>query len=139
MDLSLLPGWVIPASGWVVGIIAVGFSAIQAFSKGFSATEHAKDQASKELVTILQATVETLKAEMKEVQGHHLENVQAIAKLRGENETLVKILQGRDETYLKFQQEGFAAFKRIEDNHNITVRLVDLLEKHLVTPKRRIK
>lgn len=128
----LLPTWVPATTGWFVGAIAVAFAAIQAYANGFSATEKAKDQAAKDLVKILQATVETLKEEMKEMQGHHIENVQAIARLRGENETLLKILQGRDETYLKFQQEGFAAFKRIENNEGDIKRLIDLLERNLV-------
>ena len=129
---TFLPDWALDVTGWVVGVIAVGFAAVQAYANGFSATEKAKDQAAKDLVKILQATVETLKEEMKEMQAHHLENVQSIARLRGENETLIKILQGRDETYLKFQQEGFAAFKRIENNEGDIKRLIDLLEKNLV-------
>lgn len=131
MEVSL-PTWLPTVIGYVVGVIGVGFAAIQAYANGFSATEKQKDQASKDLVKILQAMVETLKEEMKEMQGHHIENVQAIARLRGENETLLKILQGRDETYLKFQQEGFAAFKRIENNEGDIKRLIDLLEKNLI-------
>ena len=135
MDIINLPEWA-SVAGYIVGIIGAGFAAIQAYANGFSATEKQKDQASKDLVKILQATVNTLKEEMKEVQSQHLSNVEAIARLRGENETLVKILQGRDETYLKFQQEGFAAFQRITENSTQMTRLVNLLEKHLNKTKR---
>lgn len=129
--MEFLPTWIPEVTGWIVGVIAVGFSVIKAYSDGFSATEKAKDTASKELVQILQATVETLKEEMKELQSNHIMNVTAIAQLKGENETLLKILQGRDEKYLAFQQEGFAAFKRIENNEGDIKRLIDLLEKTL--------
>lgn len=129
--MEFLPTWIPEVTGWIVGVIAVGFSVIKAYSDGFSATEKAKDNASKELVQILQATVETLKEEMKELQGNHIQNVTAIAQLKGENETLLKILQGRDEKYLAFQQEGFAAFKRIENNEGDIKKLIDLLEKNL--------
>lgn len=129
--MEFLPTWIPEVTGWIVGVIAVGFSVIKAYSDGFSATEKAKDIASKELVQILQATVETLKEEMKELQSNHIMNVTAIAQLKGENETLLKILQGRDEKYLAFQQEGFAAFKRIENNEGDIKKLIDLLEKNL--------
>lgn len=131
MEISFLPTWVPAVTGWIVGLIAVSFAAIQAYANGFSATEKAKDNASKDLVKILQATVETLKEEMKDLQAMHMQNVQAIARLTGENDTLLKILQGRDETYLKFQQEGFAAFKRIENNEGDIKKLIELLEKNL--------
>jgi TolA-binding protein len=131
MEFTSLAGNFASIAGYVVGAIGVGFAAIQAYSSGFSATEKAKDQASKELVTILQETVETLKAEMKEMQNNHINNVTAIAQLKGENETLLKILQGRDEKYLKFQQDGFAAFKRVENTEKNIERLVGLLERKL--------
>lgn len=134
--MDFLPTWIPEVTGWVVGVIAVGFSVVKAYSDGFSATEKAKDAASKELVQILQATVETLKEEMKELQSNHIMNVTAIAQLKGENETLLKILQGRDEKYLAFQQEGFAAFKRIENNEGDIKRLIDLLEKNLTNTKK---
>lgn len=117
--------------GWILALIAVIFAAIQAYTKGFSETEKIKDQAAKDLVKILQATVDTLKAEMKELQKNHLMNVEAIASLKGENATLAKILQGRDDTYLKFQQEGFLAFKKIDENTDSIKELVRLLDKHL--------
>jgi len=131
MEFTSLAGEFTSIAGWVVGLIGVGFAAIQAYSNGFSATEKAKDQASQDLVKILQATVETLKAEMKEMQNNHIGNVTAIAQLKGENETLLKILQGRDEKYLKFQQDGFAAFKRVENTEKNIERLVGLLERKL--------
>lgn len=134
MDLSL-PVWVPEAAGWAVGIVAVGFAVIQAYARGFSETEKIKDQAAKDLVKILQATVDTLKEEMKVFQQHHIENVKAIAQLKGENDTLLKILQGRDDKYLKFQQEGFAAFKRVEDSQTDMKRLISLLEKNFSKTK----
>ena len=129
--MEFLPAWVGPLGGTVAGIIAVGFATIKAFNIGWSSTEKAKDQAAKDLVTILQSTVETLKGEMKEMQANHLSNVSELGRLKGENETLMKILQGRDETYLKFQQEGFAAFKRISDNEADMKELLGLLRKAL--------
>lgn len=128
---SFLPGWAVQISGYVIGIIGIGFAIVQAYAKGFSATEKLKDDAAQQLVAILQTTVEALKVEMKEMQRHHIENVTAIAQLKGENETLLKILQGRDEKYLAFQQEGFAAFKRVESTQNDMKKLVTLLTQSL--------
>jgi len=131
MDFTFLPSWAGPLGGTIAGIIAITFAAIQAYSLGYSKTEKQKDQASKELVKILQATVETLQSEVKALHLMHLENTKEISKLGGENETLLKILQGRDDAYLRFQQEGFTAFKRIEENHETTAKLFELLEKTL--------
>lgn len=131
MDLSLLPDWVAETGGWVVGIIAIGFAALQAYSRGFSETEKIKDQAAKDLVKILQATVDALKTEMSQLREAHMENVAAIANLKGENATLAKILQGRDDAYLQFQQQGFVAFKKIEENNSDIKDLIKLLDKHL--------
>ena len=131
MDFSLLPSWAGPLGGTIAGIIAITFAAIHAYALGFSKTEKIKDNASQELVKILQSTVNELRVEVTNLSKAHLENQREISKLSGENETLMEILQGRDDDYLRFRQEGFAAFKRIEENHETMVKLFSLLERNL--------
>jgi len=140
--MNFLPSWAGQIGGVVAGVVAITFAAIQAFSSGFSATEKQKNQASMDLVELLQKTVDTLKADLEDLQEQfektkddaqkqHLESSKETARLRGENETLIKILQGRDEQYIKFQQEGFLSFKRIEGMSSSLEKLVVALEKHL--------
>lgn len=105
---------ILTIGGGIVLVISVAFNAIQAFSEGFSKTEKAKDKASSELVELLQKTVNALKDELGELQKAHLDNVKEISRLSGENQTLTKILQGRDEATVRFQQQGMSAFLLIE-------------------------
>lgn len=133
MDLlTFIPGWVGVLGGTIAGIVSIFWAAIQAYERGNSETEKIKDQASKDLVKILQATVDTLKDEIKELQKANLENTKQVSQLRGENQTLLKILQGRDETYMKFQQEGFVAFKRINETHESIAELLKILRDNFV-------
>lgn len=117
-------------------IISIGFNVIQAFANGFSKTEKLKDKASAELVQILQTTLDTLKKEFTALQASHLENVKETARARGENETLTKILQGRDDTTLLFQKQGFVAFEIMAKQAPMMERIastLDRLDTHLTT------
>lgn len=140
--IDLIPSWAGTLGGVIAGIVAVAFGVIQAFNLGWSKTEEKKDKVSSDLIDLLSKTVDTLKVDLKtlqdettkykeETQRQHLESSKETARLRGENETLIKILQGRDEQYIKFQQEGFLSFKRIETMSDNLGKLVVALEKHL--------
>lgn len=115
----------------IIGIIGIGWSAITAFQRGFGKFEDVKDKAAEDLVKILQTTVNELKAQVTELQKNHIENMREISHLSGENATLMKILQGRDEIALKFQSEGFAAFERIQTMADGFEHLAEVLEKHV--------
>ncbi len=117
-------------SGWAVAIVTGGWALVQAWQAGFSKTEKLKDKASSELIELLQKTVDALKNEVGDLQKAHLENVKEISRMRGENETLTKILQGRDDATVRFQQEGFKAYQAIYQNGEALVKMVMLLEKH---------
>jgi regulator of replication initiation timing len=100
----------------------------------FSKTEKAKDAASTELVALLQTTVNTLKTQLDDLQKSHIENVKETSRLRGENETLTKILQGRDEATIKFQQQGLVAFETIAKSTLFFEKLagtLDRIDEHL--------
>ena len=123
-----LPAWSITVGSGIVGIIGIGWSGITAYQKGFGKFEIEKDQAAKDLVKILQATVDALKKQVDELGKSHIENMREISHLSGENATLMKILQGRDEMAIKFQSEGFAAFARIAKMADGFEHLAQVLE-----------
>jgi len=108
-----LPDWSITIASGMVGVVGIGWGIVTAYQKGFSKFEVEKDAAATDLVKILQTTVDALKKQVDELSKSHIENMREISHLSGENATLLKILQGRDEMAIKFQSEGFAAFARI--------------------------
>lgn len=111
---EFLPSWVGILGGTIAGIVAIGFAAINAYDTGLKKQRQEKDEISSEVVDLLKESVDVLEKKVKALETMNIENGKEMSRLRGENETLLKILQGRDETYLRFQSEGFAAFKRIE-------------------------
>lgn len=127
MDFSI-PTWVGPVGGSIAGVVAIFWAVIQAFSSGWSSTSKQRSQATTELVALLSQTVDTLKRDFKDLQEQHLESIKQIATLRGENESLMKILQGRDKSYVEFQQNGLAAFKRISEMDNNLASLAKSIE-----------
>lgn len=127
--LTTTPSWFTASVGWVVGIIGISFAVIQAYARGFSETAKIKSVASKDLIMILQTTVDTLKEDVVELKKSDLSKTKEISRLSGQNKTLTEILQGRDEEYTKFQEEGFAAFKRIADVHETLAKQNTNIEK----------
>ena len=123
-----LPQWSITVGSGIVGIIGIGWSAITAYQKGFGKFEVQKDEAADGLVKILQQTVDALQKQVDELKRSHTEQSREISQLRGENNTLMKILQGRDEMAVKFQSEGFGAFARIQTMADGFEHLAEVLE-----------
>lgn len=130
------------SAGYIIGLIGIGFAGIGAFGNSFSKNEKLKDKTATELVELLQKTVDTLRADLTSLQTEsdlnkdkateqHLENSKEIARLSGENATLTKLLQGRDENYLKFQATGLKAFDAIENMAPAMQRLLVVMEKHV--------
>lgn len=130
MDFFSIQGTIVQFGGYMVGAITAGFMIIQSFGKGFQETDAKRDKAAADLIGILQGTVNALNEKVDVLQRAHLENVKELSRLRGENETFAKLLQGRDEMSQKFQQEGFAAFVRTEETQKHIERVLTLLEEN---------
>lgn len=136
--------------GYVIGLIGLGVAGIGSFGNAFSKTEKLKDKTAKELVELLQTTVNTLRDDFTSLQDEyeqdkkkwhesHLENAREISRLSGENETLTKILQGRDEAHVRFQEMGFKAFAAIETMAPAMQRMLVVMEKHCEQTERWIQ
>lgn len=128
--------------GIIIGLIGVGMAGIGAFGNSFSKNEKLKDKTATELVELLQKTVDTLRTDFDNLQEEYekskehatqqyLENSKEISRLAGENATLTKLLQGRDENYLRFQATGLKAFDAIEKMAPAMSRLLVVMEKHV--------
>lgn len=129
-------------SGYIVGLIGISMAGIGAFGNAFSKNEKLKDKTATELVELLQKTVDTLRADFDNLEAEyekskehataqHLENSKEISRLAGENATLTKLLQGRDENYLRFQATGLKAFDAIEKMAPAMSRLLVVMEQHV--------
>lgn len=131
----------INVGGYVIGLIGLGIAGIGQFGNAFSKNEKLKDKTATELVGLLQTTVQTLRDDFTNLQTEyesdkkkwhdsHLENAKEISRLAGENATLTKILQGRDEAHIRFQESGFKAFAAIEQMAPAMTRLLVVMERH---------
>lgn len=85
------------------------------FDKTIRSKKTESDKVDDRLITLLRNSVETLEKRVKELELAHGINVKEIQDLRTANDTLTKILQGRDEKTQKFQEEGFKAMERLSE------------------------
>lgn len=81
--------------------------------------------AADDLVGILSKTVEELKAKVGEMEKDLEKTNIAITELKKENETLVKVLQGRDDATLKFQQEVLEAVQLGEETNRFVKEMAE--------------
>lgn len=100
--------------GTAVVIVAVIFIIINAFDRNLASRRRTADEVDKSLITSLQATVNLLRDEQKELKVQLIDATTKLAGATAENSLLKQILQGRDDQTLKFQTEGFLAIKRSE-------------------------
>lgn len=121
-------GWI----GLLIGAVAIGFMAYLAYNRN-------RDGADDRLIKILQTTVEEMEKKV-DSQGEEIEELTLkVAALTTTNETLTRILQGRDENTQRFQAEVLAAVKIGGDTNEIAKRnevslgkLTDLISAHIV-------
>lgn len=128
----------------VVALIYAVYTFIDNKRNGKKATNDAEDD---RLLKLREGTIIELDRKVREqlglieaLQTQQRENTEAVQNLKGKNELLVSILQGRDENTQRFQSEGLEAIKQSKEifelvkmipsiNKNIE-RLTEALEKH---------
>ena len=128
--LSSLPGIVLSA-GSILGVIAIGILFVAGvWKKG-------KDGEDDRLINILKSTVDTLEKKVDDQKKNHDEILSNLTKnihdltvkvdnLERENETLTKVLQGRDEQTQNFYKKAFDAMEVA----NKTLILVETMNKN---------
>lgn len=111
----------LPYAGAVITIvvIVVGGSAGLYMLSDFKDKRKKKLDASDDrLINILQTTV----SELEKKVNKQTEDIEGLTKkvtaLERENETLVKVLQGRDAQTQKFYEQGFESMKKTDEIHD---------------------
>lgn len=142
-DFSQIPGGQIVA---MIVVIALGIAAaIYWLDRDRRSRKVEEDGAEDRLINILKKTVDELEKKVNE-QGDKIEALtKKVADLEEENETLVRVLQGRDEQTQKFYEQAFASMKVAAETNEIVKQLaqgitgtnkniesmISLLSKHL--------
>lgn len=116
----------------MLAAIAAGFAAYLAWSRQ-------KDGADDRLIGILKGTVEELEKKVNKQDEDIKGLVLRVAELKTTNETLTRILQGRDEATIEFQRNVMAAVSTARDTHDLAInmekslnKLTDLISAHIV-------
>lgn len=72
-----------------------------------------------DVIGILKEKVEALTTRVNDLEDEQEEHIRQIRELKATNETLTKILQGRDEATIAFQQQVLAAAKIAGDTNSM--------------------
>ena len=109
----------------VIGVIVVGAVALWGVidRKIRDRRKEALDGAD-DVINILKEKVEVLTTRVNDLEDEQEEHIRQIRELKATNETLTRILQGRDEATLAFQREVLASVK-ISGETNGMVRNVE--------------
>lgn len=130
--ISQLPNSPIGWIGLLLAAIAGGFSAYLIYTRQ-------KDGSDDRLIGILQKTVDELEKKVNKQDSDIQALTAKVADLKSTNDTLTKVLQGRDEATLAFQAKVLEAVtiahetngrsKELEKSMN---KLTDLISAHIV-------
>lgn len=121
-------GWI----GLTLAAIAAGFTAYLFWSRQ-------RDGADDRLIGILKQTVDELEKKVNKQDEDIKSLVGKVDRLKYINETLTKVLQGRDEATLAFQRELLNSASTAKETNQIAQnleksigRLTDLLSAHMI-------
>lgn len=121
--LSTVPGIIISIGG-IIAVAVVGVLYIVGLWK------NKKDNADDRLIHLLQETVNEMEKKVNQ-QTLDIERLtKKVSDIERENETLVKVLQGRDEQTQTFYKEAFKAFELVETMNKNQTEFLSLLAKH---------
>lgn len=128
----------------VIGIIVTGvFSAINIFDRQRKKRQKANDEADDRLVNILKDTVAGLEKKVETMGKQLADQARKILKLETENETMTKVLQGRDADAKNLYENAKVAKNITEENRKLLLganknieRLAAAIEKHLDNAER---
>lgn len=91
------------------------------------------------LIDTLKETITELEERLINVETEHEKLTKAVGELKSNNETLVAILQGRDEGSKQFQQKVLSAVEKAEDTNKIVRSLEASVATMVATTTKLIK
>lgn len=118
----------LPYAGVIIGFVVVvlGVSAGLYMLDGFrDKKKKTSDATDDRLITLLQTTVTELEKKVNK-QSTDIESLtKKVTALERENETLVKVLQGRDAQTQKFYEQGFDSMAKTTEIHDSMKTLIE--------------
>lgn len=75
------------------------------------------------LINTLQETIDELKGRVKDLEDEHKEHTRQIGEMKATNDTLTKILQGRDENTVAFQHKVLEATGTAKETNGIVKKM----------------
>lgn len=84
------------------------------YDKFFSKRTRDHEQADSKLVKIFHETINRLETNQQDMQLQMDIMEKELHKIKGENEYLIKIFQGRDEGFLAYQKKGLDIMEKVE-------------------------
>lgn len=109
----------------VLGLFAI----IGLFEKGRRDQMKQKDEQIEILIQTMKDRIDLLSTEVKEAKDEAKGATVKFEKMKSENDTLIKVLQGRDETMQKFIADGFGAMRLGAQTHDLAVQNNGYLKK----------
>lgn len=92
--------------------------------------EHQADQEADRLNAILKNTVDALEKKVANLEQQQKENMAELNTLRGENNIMKQLLQGRDSDSEQMKNLALVAMKQVSETHENVGKLYKLLESH---------
>lgn len=114
--ITALPNTPIGWIGLILAAIAGGFASYMFYNR-------TKDGADDRLINILKNTVDQLEKKVNQQTTDIAELTKKVDALEKENETLVKVLQGKDEETQKFYKQAFEAMAVAKTTHELVVAI----------------
>lgn len=127
----------------VLSIAVFGIFAVAAiFGKGFRQVKDESDRADDRLINLLRSTVDTLDRKVKVLEEEQSKTRLELTRLRTENETMSKILQGRDTSTVEYQKASYESMKLLAETYKVSQetnanveKLYRLLDEHFKSIK----
>lgn len=112
-------------------IVAGGFVLVNAFGKGFKEKRDTADKVDDRLINLLKGTVDELERKVKALEDQQAVNVTEIQGLKGENDVMKKILQGRDQASIDAAKDVKDTLIVVTQTQRNFDRLTKIMEDHL--------
>ena len=139
--LTQLPNTFLGWGAILTLIFAGAFSLYGIFDKTRNDRRRSTDMEDDRLINLLQGTVSELEKTVKKQTEDIVHLTEKFNKMSYENETLMKVLQGRDEKTQEFYTKGFAAMetankilvvvenvdKELKEKNNSVAKLIDAM------------
>lgn len=109
-------------AGWIgiIGVIVVGGVAVWGLiDKAMRDRRKDAIDAADDVIVVLKEKVEILEKKVKTLEDEQSVHIKQITELRATNETLTKILQGRDDRTLDFQRVVIESTQNVAEIHEI--------------------